>query len=402
MLDNTYLLKIFKANPFPSLLLLPDPPHFTIVDVCAAYLKVTGTTEEGLIGKGFFEVFPDNPEEACVFSSNLIKSLCTAIDTRKADRMATRNYGIHLTGTDKYQIRYWEHENIPILDDHQDVRYILHCVVNRMERQMSLLMNDTDGVTVNDITEERKLRKSQEALVRYTDMSELVEARKKIAQVTDQSHQISMHLQNVREEERKRIAREIHDDLGQQLSAIHMDVVWIDKQIQAEATQLKGKLKNIITLLDGSHQSLRRILSELRPGILDDHGLLDAIVWLGDCFTENTGIPVTFITEEIEVKSSESVANCIFRVYQEALTNITRYAVASAVSIALRIVKDIIVVVIEDNGIGFDPASLQRRKSFGLLGMKERVVSLGGEFELATSSGKGTRITIQLPGNILN
>ena len=208
------------------------------------------------------------------------------------------------------------------------------------------------------------------------------------------------HLQKIREEERKNIAREIHDELGQQLTAIKMDVAWIDKKTPEETTDIKRKLKNIIALLDGSNQSIRRILSELRPRILDDHGLLEAIEWLGRQFTEATGIPVKFTTPEKDIKVSEQIATCIFRVCQEAFTNITRYALAKNVSISIKIIEENIILIIEDDGIGFDTASVQNKKSFGILGMKERVLSLGGKFELVSSPGKGTKITVSLPYSI--
>src|SRR5258708_34844134 len=142
---------------------------------------------------------------------------------------------------------------------------------------------------------------------------------------------LTEHLQKIREEERTSIAREIHDELGQQLTAIKTDVAWIDKKTAEETTDIKRKLKNIIELLDGSNQSIRRILSELRPRILDDYGLAEAIEWLSRQFTETTGIPVKCTTPEKDIKVSEQIATCIFRVCQQAFTNITRHALAKNV-----------------------------------------------------------------------
>jgi PAS domain S-box-containing protein len=229
------------------------------------------------------------------------------------------------------------------------------------------------------------------------DFSERMKAQEKIRETSEQLRLLTAHLQSVREEERKRIGREIHDELGQQLTAVKMDVVWIDKKITEEQPLLKTKLKNVIALLDGSHQSIRRILSELRPGILEDHGLLEALKWLGRQLTENRGIPVEFNCSEKEVKVSGSIATCIFRVYQEALTNISRYAAPEKVVGSLSIVDHTITVIISDNGKGFDPAIVEVNKSFGIMGMKERVISLGGTFELLSSPGNGTSIIMSLP-----
>jgi PAS domain S-box-containing protein len=232
------------------------------------------------------------------------------------------------------------------------------------------------------------------------DFSEREEAQQEIEKTTEKLRELTAHLLSVREEERKRIGREIHDELGQQLTAIKMDVSWIDKKIAEDTVPIKNKLKNIITLLDGSNQSIRRILSELRPGILDDYGLIEALEWQNRQFTSNTGIPVKFATTEKELKLPEPVATCIFRVYQEAFTNITRYADATKVTASLTIAHDIIKVTIADDGKGFDTIAVQSKKSFGILGMRERVLSLNGKFALVSSPKKGTKITISIPFDI--
>jgi PAS domain S-box-containing protein len=222
-------------------------------------------------------------------------------------------------------------------------------------------------------------------------------AEKTLQQSYQEIRRLTEHLQKVREEERVHIAREIHDELGQQLTAIKMDVAWIDKNTPKETADVKTKLKNIIELLDGSNQSVRRILSELRPRILDEESLLDAIEWLGRQFSEKTGIPVTFTTTEKEVKVSEQIATCIFRVCQEAFTNIIRYSKAKNITDSIMIAEGEIIFSIEDDGIGFDVIAAQNKKSFGILGMRERVFSMGGKFELDSSPGKGTKITVTLP-----
>ncbi len=229
------------------------------------------------------------------------------------------------------------------------------------------------------------------------DFTERVRAQEIIKDTTLKLRQLTAHLQNIREEERKRIGREIHDELGQQLTAIKMDISWIDKKIIDETGIIKNKLKNIIGLLDGSNQSIRRILSELRPGLLDERGLIEALKWLGRQFTDNTGLTVLFSSTETEIRLAEPQATCIFRVYQEALTNIMRYAKANKVSASLNIVNGDVVVTISDDGQGFSPEALQRKPTFGILGMKERVASLNGNFELESAPGRGTKVTFSIP-----
>lgn len=232
------------------------------------------------------------------------------------------------------------------------------------------------------------------------DFSERVTAQEAIEQSAEKLKQLTAHLQEIRELERKRIGREIHDELGQQLTAIKMDVSWIDKKMPVEFPALKEKLKNIIDLLNGSNQSIRRILSELRPTILDDYGLVEALDWLSNQFTETTGVPVHFTTSDRKPDLPEQVVTCVFRIYQEALTNITRYAAAGKVSTNLVVTGEDLRFSVEDDGSGFDVEIPGTKRSFGILGMKERVHSLKGQFTLTSESRKGTTINIIIPLNL--
>ncbi|KAA9040493.1 PAS domain S-box protein [Ginsengibacter hankyongi] len=229
------------------------------------------------------------------------------------------------------------------------------------------------------------------------DITDNKNAELQIKIYNDQLRLLTNHLQNIREEERNRIGREIHDELGQQLTAIKMDVSWIHKNTTDKKEAINIKLKNIIALLDGSNQSVRKILSELRPGILDNNGLSEAMEWHAKQFTATTNIPVVITNSEKDLKFHEDIATCIFRIFQESLTNIMRYAHAKNVLISLNVINKEIIMDIQDNGIGFDASSVQGRKTFGILGMRERVRSLDGEFELTSARGKGTKISIRLP-----
>jgi PAS domain S-box-containing protein len=245
------------------------------------------------------------------------------------------------------------------------------------------------------------MRDTMGAIISFLGVTRDITNRKKaegeIKKTTKQLRQLTAHLQSIREEERKRIGREIHDELGQQLTAIKMDVVWIDKKTPDTETTIKNKLNNIIGLLDGSNQSVRRILSELRPDILNDYGLVEALESQGKQFTASCGIPVFFINTSPDVKFSEKVSTCIFRVYQEALTNIMRYAQAKNVKTFLSVTNENIIFTVEDDGIGFDIKSVNNFKSFGILGMKERLLSMNGMFKITSSALQGTKISIILP-----
>jgi PAS domain S-box-containing protein len=262
------------------------------------------------------------------------------------------------------------------------------------ERLIKAKNNSTICVEIN-----AKLLKDGRLLVFVRDISDRKKAEEEIKETTGQLRRLTAHLQDVRDLERRRIGREIHDELGQQLTAVKMDVVWIEKKCPVDATEVKNKIRNIIDLLDNTNQSIRRILIELRPDILDDHGLLEAMEWQGRQFTSSTEIPIQFYTSGSEIDLPEQFSTCIFRVYQEALTNIMRYAQAKKVLISLSLRKKFILLIIEDDGKGFNMEKLKNSKSFGILGMKERVLSLNGKFELDSKPGMGTKIRIILTYN---
>lgn len=229
------------------------------------------------------------------------------------------------------------------------------------------------------------------------DITQRKTAEEKLKTNNDELRRLTAHLLSIREEERQRIGREIHDDLGQQLTAIKMDVAWLEKRIQDQPQIILDKFHNIITLLNSSNQSVRNILNELRPSILGDFSLMDALKWHGNQFKTNTGIPIEIISDEEFPQLPEETGTCIYRVFQEALTNITRYANAKNVKVSTHVNEDNISVTIQDDGAGFEYSQLQSKKTFGILGMKERVRSLGGNLDVVSSPGKGTIINFSLP-----
>jgi PAS domain S-box-containing protein len=229
------------------------------------------------------------------------------------------------------------------------------------------------------------------------DVSDRLKAQEEIKQSNEQLRLLTAHLQQVREDERKRIAREIHDELGQLVTAIKMDAAWIDKNLPPENLELKEKIQNTIQMLNGCNASIKSILQELRMGVLDDYGLVEALQWLGRQFTDNTGIPVTFSSNEAVLKADENVAVCLFRVYQEALTNITKHAQAKNVTATLLKQNAMVQLQVTDDGKGFDTVNSKNNLSFGILGVKERIAALKGVFNLKSKPGNGTTLMVKIP-----
>lgn len=229
------------------------------------------------------------------------------------------------------------------------------------------------------------------------DITARKEAEEKILQSQIELRQLSAHLQTVREEERGNIAREIHDELGQQLTGLKMDTAWLNKKLTEADKTVHEKLEGMLALIDETVKTVRRISSELRPGILDDMGLIAALEWQSGEFEKRSGIVCSFNTDVEELELSSNLATGIFRVYQETLTNVSRHAQATEVNATLAVAGNIVVLVIADNGKGFDTTVARNKKNLGLVGMKERAIMLGGTLSIESETGKGTKVVLRIP-----
>ncbi len=212
----------------------------------------------------------------------------------------------------------------------------------------------------------------------------------------EQLRALTAHLERVREEERTRIAREIHDELGQALTGLKMDLSWFAARLPNQPA-LQDKSAGMLKLIDSTVNAVRRLSTELRPAILDNLGLIAAIEWLAQEFQKRTGVTCEFVTAEEELTLDESRTTALFRICQEALTNAARYAEATAVNIVLEIDEREIHLRIHDNGRGITDAETKATKSFGLIGMKERARLLGGTFTISGAPGRGTTLTVRIP-----
>ena len=231
----------------------------------------------------------------------------------------------------------------------------------------------------------------------FKDISERKEAERNLKRTSVRLRELTAHLQSIREDERSRIAREIHDELGQVLTALSLDVRWLKKRLPAEQMELQYKTQSMAELITATVSSISRICSELRPAILDDVGLSAAIEWQAEEFTSRTGIACNIRTDPPEIKLTEELSVAVFRIFQETLTNVARHARASKVEIQLRLTPSEFSMRVCDDGIGLEDSGPQKVKTFGLLGVKERVRGFGGELKLATGDTGGTCIDIVIP-----
>ncbi len=234
------------------------------------------------------------------------------------------------------------------------------------------------------------------------DITERKQAEEQIKASLQQLHVLSAHLQTIREEERTHIAREIHDELGQALTGIKMDLFWLKNRFEKQEGSLGSKpianqLSNLLAETDQLIDTVRRISTDLRPSILDTLGLIAALEWLTGDFQNRSGIACLFQTPLKALDVPQDFSTAVFRICQEALTNVARHAQASSIMVQLSQRREKLVLSIEDNGKGITDEEIHRLGSLGILGMKERALGFHGQVDLRRSAKGGTCVTAWFP-----
>ncbi|MCX8056760.1 MAG: PAS domain S-box protein [Ignavibacteria bacterium] len=233
----------------------------------------------------------------------------------------------------------------------------------------------------------------------FRDISEQKEYERKIKSSEEKYRQLALHLQTIREEERTKIAREIHDELGQQLTGLFFEISGIKTMRKRTKVQLDERLDKIHDLIQQLISSVQRISADLRPAILDDLGLIPAIEWEVSQFQDRTKIKTKLNVQVGDVKIPKTISTVIFRILQESLTNVARHSKASQVSIDLKVKNDDFLLEVVDNGIGIPEEMLSNPNSIGLIGMRERAYSCNGELIIHSELNKGTKISLTIPIN---
>ncbi|MDO8756123.1 MAG: PAS domain-containing sensor histidine kinase [Polaromonas sp.] len=199
-----------------------------------------------------------------------------------------------------------------------------------------------------------------------------------------------------REEEKTRVARELHDELAQSLTALKMDTIWVRDNTHAAPEVATAKLTDMLAMVDGMVASTRRIAADLRPLLLDDLGLLAAIEWLVHNFTQRTGVACMLSADE-DLALQEPYATAVFRIVQEALVNVAKHADASEVVVVIGILPGTITLSVRDNGRGFATEAPRKPQSLGLMGLHERAQLLKGSVSIDSAPGRGTRVEVVIP-----
>jgi len=221
-------------------------------------------------------------------------------------------------------------------------------------------------------------------------------ASEQVRVAAEQLRALASRLQKVREEERTEVAREIHDELGQALTGLKLDIAWMKNRLPRNHEML-AQCASIIQRIDQTLTAVRRIATELRPSILDQLGLAAALEWQGQEFRTRTGIDVVMEILTDDALIPDELGSSAFRILQESLTNVLRHAEATRVTIRLERTPTLLTLEVTDNGVGASPTCLGGTTSLGVVGMRERALACGGEFSIVGTPGKGTTVLLRVP-----
>lgn len=228
------------------------------------------------------------------------------------------------------------------------------------------------------------------------DITEKYIAHEELHQSRERLRALACRLETVREEERTDISREIHDELGQALTGLKLDIAWMKRRLPSDHAMI-DHCASILERIDHSLNAVRRIATELRPSVLDQLGLAAALEWQGHEFAARTGIDVAMDIAVDGCTIPDQMGTAAFRILQESLTNIARHAQATHVDVRLTQSPTAFALEVSDNGIGFPPRRLEGTSSLGVLGMRERALACGGDFSITCQPGRGTTVLLRVP-----
>ncbi|HRG92115.1 MAG TPA: PAS domain S-box protein, partial [Chitinophagaceae bacterium] len=244
-------------------------------------------------------------------------------------------------------------------------------------------------ITASRISEDRFLTFIRDITTRKLIERELLNSR-------EEFRQLSNYLENIREEERVSISREIHDELGQQLTVLKMDISRLGKELAVNEKFERDK-SEILAFINEVISTVRKISSSLRPSLLDDVGLVPAMEWYCKDFSKRTGIQTDFQSGIQDLKLEEKIKTGLFRIFQESLTNVARHAGASQVLVSLDIQDQWVRLLVQDNGKGFNQDEIAAKKTLGILGIRERAVMMKGDYSISSAPGEGTITKVRVP-----
>lgn len=339
--QSRLLERFFESTLTCAVLLDRD---FNFIRVNQAYARACQRDASEFPGRNHFDFYPSDAQP--IFEE--------VVRTRQPYVAESRPF--QFPDHPEWGVTYWDWTLVPVLDDRGEVELLLFCL--------------------HDVTERRRAEQGlQEAM--------------------NQLRGLSRQLVDIQEQERRRIARELHDEIGQGLTALKLA---LENSLGESRGSVNPRLRDALATTNDLVQGVRRIAFDLRPPMLDDLGLLSTLLWLFDTRRALFGLSVSFKHSGLEARLPPDIETAVFRIAQEALTNVVRHAGVTQASVAVWVADDVVVLRVEDRGRGFDPVAAGKSgRGAGLLGMQERAALLGGTLTLDAEIGAGTTITAELP-----
>jgi signal transduction histidine kinase len=414
--------RLFDSGPWLCVVLAPEQ-NYEIVAVTESYLRATMTNREDILGRCLFDVFPDNPADSGTtrVRNNLRASFEAVVRTGRPDVMPVQKYDIRRPPVEEgcFQERYWSPINSPVFSANGSVRYIIHRVEDvtdfvqlkqcgdEEQRASALLQSRAERSEAEVFLRGQEIQNLNSQL-RAADAAQLDLQTSQLVRQTQQLHEanhslrdLTARLLQIRDEERRRIARELHDSIGQMLAAQGMYLSSVAAESKHLSPTAAKALKDSTTLIDDMSRELRTISYLLHPPLLDEAGLASAIQWFADGFAERSKIRVNLELTPDLGRLSDELEIAIFRIVQECLTNIYRHSGSPSATIRLALSPEGITLEVKDEGRGIPPekrtkAASGRLPGVGIRGMQQRIAQLGGEVEI-NSNANGTAIIARLP-----
>jgi signal transduction histidine kinase len=265
------------------------------------------------------------------------------------------------------------------------------------QRIVSALRKSGEEFPIDASISQNEIRGHRFYTVILRDVSLRERTRRELAQAREDLRELSVASRTAREQENSRISRELHDELGQNLTSLKMDLAWLEANAPTDDRKYLATIAGMRAVLDSTVAATRRISADLRPLMLDDLGLAAALEWLAEETSRRHGFAVDLAMDEPCAALDEPLASQVYRIVQESLTNAGRHAAASRVRVHLRRIGAEVLLDIHDDGRGLAPEDLRKKGSFGLVGIRERVYTLAGAVEIRGEPGQGTALHVRLP-----